>query len=298
MACYAQATLCQHIEWKIKRLRPRLMRYIWDLLPHARTFAKNGDPIPPCPICSCDLDDIHHVLVECQHSDIKSLRTTTIRKALRAIQDIPYISSTAVAYAKTLARLLQIPDPSRLSHAIWFGRPFRSTLMAADELMPRPLYPGAILSPLAHHLPVFLLPLLEGAIRLWKLRCKLIHPPEQIPLVRLSAQALRRLHTRQRKRTARTSSTQSQRSTAPSSLPTIGTSQSGLSSSQETPHPPRVATLPSPTEELQPPTIRTYVKSVIPCSMSPHTPIRLTSLEAVAAQPLPEADNSPHSSIK
>ena len=142
------------------------------------------------------------------------------------------------------------------------------------------------------------LPLLEGAIRLWKLRCKLIHPPEQISLVRLSAQALRRLHTRQCKRTARTSSTQSQRSTAPSSLPTIGTSQSGLSPSQETLHPPRVATLPSPTEELQPSPIHTYVKSVIPCSMSPHTPMRLTSLEAVAAQPLPEADNSPYSSIK
>ena len=233
--------------------------------------------------------------MECQQSAIKSIRITTIRKALRAIQEVPYISSTA---AKTLARLLLIPDPSRLSHAIWFGRPFRSTLMAADELMPRPRYPGAILSPLAHYLPVFLLPLLEGAISLWKLRCKLIHPPEQLPLVRLSAQALRRLHARQRKRAAPTSSTQSQRSKAPSSLPTIGTSQSGLSSSQETLHTPRVATLPTPIEELQPTTILTYVNSVIPCPMSPHTPMRLTSLEAVAAQPLPEADNSPYSSIK
>jgi hypothetical protein len=35
-----QAMLCKHKEWKYKRLRALLLRYLWDYLPHGRTFAK------------------------------------------------------------------------------------------------------------------------------------------------------------------------------------------------------------------------------------------------------------------
>ena len=131
-----QAMLAKHREWKIKRLLALLMRHLWDLLPHGRTVAKNGDPIPVCPICRTDIDDVHHILVECQHPMLKSLRITAVRQAFQIFRKIPRISQTAIDYAQTLTRLLLIPNPQRLSHAIWYGRPFMATLTAADALMP------------------------------------------------------------------------------------------------------------------------------------------------------------------
>ena len=116
------------------------MRHLWDLLPHGRTFAKNGDPIPACPICGTDIDDVHHILVECQHPTLKSLRITAVRQAFQIFRKIPRISQSAIDYAQTLTRLLLIPDPQRLSHAIWYGRPFMTTLTAADALMPKESY--------------------------------------------------------------------------------------------------------------------------------------------------------------
>ena len=85
-----QDMLGKHREWKIKRLRASLMRHLWDFLPHGRTFAKNGEPIPPCPICHTDIDDVHHILVECQDTRLKTLRLATIRQAL--LSDKPFLS--------------------------------------------------------------------------------------------------------------------------------------------------------------------------------------------------------------
>ena len=129
---------------------------------------------------------------------LTSLRLGIIRKAFQLFRNIPRITQTAIEYAQTLTRLLLITDPQRLSHAIWYGRPFTATLKAADALMPRALYPSSLLAQLAHHIPSMLLPLFEGAIDMWKLRCKLIHPPTPLPLVRIHTATLRRFHQRQR----------------------------------------------------------------------------------------------------
>ena len=82
-----QAMLCKHKDWKYKRLRAMLLRYLWDYLPHGRTFAKqDGSPTPECPICHCDQDDLHHILVECKHPEIKALRSTILTDALKSLR--------------------------------------------------------------------------------------------------------------------------------------------------------------------------------------------------------------------
>ena len=188
------AMLHKHSLWKFKRLRTMLMRYLWDYLPHGRTFAKQeGANIPVCPLCHLDADDLHHLLVECSYPSIASLRRTYLNKSLQSLRSSSRVPQLVIDYARTLTRLLTIPDPSRLSHAIWLGRPFLSTLLAADDLMPRDHYQGAILSQLAYHLPSFLLALFEGVIELWKTRCKLIHPPDPLPLVRIPRASLKKL---------------------------------------------------------------------------------------------------------
>ena len=193
------AMLSKHEQWKFKRLRALLMRYLWDYLPHGRTFAKTeGDVLPLCSLCGLDIDDLHHMLVECQLPAILSLRKSYLAKAVRTLSSTLHTSIPVISYAKTLARLLAIPDSTRLSHAIWLGRPFLATLKAADNLITQKLYQSSILSQLIYHLPTFLLVLFEGVTDIWKSRCKLIHPPEPLPLTRLSPTALRQVRTRQR----------------------------------------------------------------------------------------------------
>ena len=102
---------------------------------------------------------LHHLLVECVYPNIATLRRSYLTEALQSLCSSSYFPSLVSEYARTLTRLLSIPDPNRLFHAIWLGRPFLSTLMAADDLMPRAQYQGMILSQLAYHLPFFLLAL-------------------------------------------------------------------------------------------------------------------------------------------
>ena len=65
-----------------------LLRFFWDYLPHGRTFAKqDGSPTPECPICHCDQDDLHHILVECKHPEIKALRSTILTNALKSLRE-------------------------------------------------------------------------------------------------------------------------------------------------------------------------------------------------------------------
>ena len=309
------AMLCKHQDWKYLRLRALLMRYLWDYLPHGRTFSKNeGDIIPPCPLCGLDIDDLHHMLVECLHPSIKALRLSYLAKALQGLRRTPHVSPPVVAYAKTLTRLLAIPDPNRLSHAIWLGRPFFATLEAADHLMPQPHYHSSILSQLTFHLPTFLLALFEGVIDIWKTRCKLIHPPKPLPLVRISSKSLR--HLRKRQRTIRTflSPTQSQQSSIPSSMPTPSSAQFSVTStpSHDASHLSQILTpsdlMDDPVPALSEETVfhmpniclhSTYIPVVLLCPLSPHHNMRSTDLEAAAAQPPPlGADNSPSPSIK
>ena len=101
---------------------------------------------------------------------LKSLRITAARQAFQIFRKTPRISQTAIDYAQTLTRLLLIPDPQRLSHAIWYGRPFMATLTAADALMPKESYPSSLLAQLAHHIPSMLLSLFESSIAMWKAR--------------------------------------------------------------------------------------------------------------------------------
>ena len=139
-------------------------------------------------------------------------------------------------YAQTLTRLLLITDPLRLSHAIWYGRPFMATLTAADALMPKDSYPNSLLAQLAHHIPSMLLSLFESSIAMWKARCtKLIHPPVPLPLVRINASALRRLRSRQGYHRPTTSQTQTSQTSSLSSLPTPTHSQVSLAPRSTTP---------------------------------------------------------------
>ena len=131
--------LCKHKDWKYKRLRATLLRYLWDYLPHGRTFAKqDGSLIPNCPICDGDQDDLHHVLVECQHPEIKALRLNTLSDALKTLRKKKFLPRAALQYAQVLAHLLTVSDPSRQSHAVWLGRPFLATLKLADQAMVLP----------------------------------------------------------------------------------------------------------------------------------------------------------------
>ena len=306
-----QAMLCKHREWRITRLRTLLMRYLWDYLPHARTFAKNGNPIPACPICDTDRDDLHHILVECQHPRMLEARRSILAEAYAGFRANPYLPRPALTYALNLIQLLQIPDATRLSHAIWLGRPFLATLEAADELMPRKSYPSSTLAHIHHHLPTLLLALFEGAILLWKLRCKLLHQPAPTPLAVVPQS---RWHLLRRQQLSRLAPTPSQAGSTLSSLPTPSSQRS-----TEDPFPSPADTLfspvpYSPTDTAESPSVMPEPLPIAPayntpvCTttympvllrpLSPHIPMRSTILEAVAAQPPPGADNSPPSSIK
>ena len=304
-----QAMLCKHQEWKYKRLRALLLRYLWDYLPHGRTFAKqDGQPIPVCPICLCDHDDLHHILVECTHPTIKAHRLTVLSNAIKALRRTKSLPHEVLQYAQVLTSLLQIPDPSRLSHAIWLGRPFLPTLLLADEMMNCPSYPSSIITQLAFHLPTFLLSLFEGAIAIWKLRCKILHPPQSLPIVRLTRSAFSRLKKRSSSsRRPFASSSQSPMSSPPSSLPTPS------SANYSSPNSSSQANMYSSQEESgcsdPPPLVPTYMSAcvhssvctptympVLPHPVSPQARLRPTVLESAAA--LHRADSNPPLSFK
>ena len=104
--------------------------------------------------------------------------------------------------------------------------------------MDLPIYPSHTLAQLAFHLPTFLLSLFEGAISIWKRRCKILHPPTPLPITRLSRKAFRRLK-RQPQSTHPQFYSPSTQSSPPSSLPTdyCGSSQSIFSSQEVSPSP-------------------------------------------------------------
>ena len=180
--------------------------------------------------------------------------------------------------------------------------------------MPQKLSQSSILSQLIYHLPTFLLVLFEGVIDIWKSRCKLIHPPEPLPLTRLSRTTLRQLRTRQR---ARPSSllavTQSQQSSAPSSLPTPSSNHSEATTLSheaspfssipvfhnfiDVPAPPYSPSEPVPTPHIV--CTSTYIPPVLlSCQLSLHNHMQSTDLEAAAAPSPQGADSSPFPSIK
>ena len=85
---------------------------------------QDGSRIPKCPICHCDQDDLHHILVECNHLEIKALRLTILTNALKSLRKKKSLPRAVLQYAQVLANLLSVSDPSRQSHAIWLGRLF------------------------------------------------------------------------------------------------------------------------------------------------------------------------------
>ena len=106
--------------------------------------------------------------------------------------------------------------------------------------MDLPIYPSHTLAQLAFHLPTFLLSLFEGAISIWKRRCKILHPPTPLPITRLSRKAFRRLQRKPQSTHSQFYSPSTQ-SSPPSSLPTdyCGSSQS-IFSGQEVAPPPSI----------------------------------------------------------
>ena len=185
------------------------------------------------------------------------------------------------------------------------------TLSAADALMPKGHYPSSLLAQLAHHIPSMLLSLFESSITMWKARCKLIHPPVPLPLVRVNASALRRLRSRQGYYRSTTPQTQTSQTSSLSSLPTPTHSQVSLTPMSTTPlfsqvpnFPVFIEDPPPVTYMSVPPVVRfdsdyttTYI-SVLPTQPSPYRQIRMMSLEAAAAFAPSEADCSPPSSFQ
>ena len=193
-----------HPDGKTSRDRPRLLRYIWDCIPHLRNLSKytGGGPIPFCELCQTstegDPDDLHHLLVVCPHPAICSLRDSTLRAALGRIYATSALLPLAKTYFGLIDQVLRSPDPTRLSHALWVARPFQSTLMHLDSLMPSSLLSSSVLVQLAHLLPKYLVELLDGLIALWRLHCQLTHPPEPLPLQVISGKLMRRQKQRKR----------------------------------------------------------------------------------------------------
>ena len=194
------------------------------------------------------------------------------------------------------------------------GRPFLATLEAADNLMSQKIYNSSVLSQLIYHLPTFLLVLFEGVIDIWKSRCKLIHPPEPLPLTRLSKASLSRLRTRQRTQYLSRVDTQSQPRSAPSSLPTPtinSLSEASTPSYEASPFsfvpvlhnlmedPTPLYQAPDPVSILHTNCTNTYIPPVLlSCQLSLHNHMRSTDLEAAAAPSPLGADSSPFPSIK
>ena len=183
--------------------------------------------------------------------------------------------------------------------------------------MPREKYPSSILAQLIHHIPSMLLHLFEGSIAMWKLRCKLIHPPNPLPLVRISTSALRKLRARQRYRHFSTQS-QSVSALSLSSLPTPTHSQTSISPSPSSRSgrysPPLFSQVPEFPDLIEDPISVTYMSvpsvarldnastttyiPVLPTAPSPYSQIRSMSLEVAAASTPSEADCSPPSSFQ
>ena len=177
--------------------------------------------------------------------------------------------------------------------------------------MPRKSYPSSTLAHIHHHLPTLLLALFEGAILLWKLRCKLLHQPVPTPLAVVPQS---RWHLLRRQQLSRLVPTPSQAGSTLSSLPTPS-SQRSTGDPFPSPADTLFSPVPySPTDTAESPSVMPEPLPIAPayntpvCTttympvllrpLSPHIPMRSTILEAVAAQPPPGADNSPPSSIK
>jgi hypothetical protein len=261
-------------------------------------------------LCHQDMDDLHHLLVECEYPQIKSLRRSYLSKSLQTLRSSSYVPPLVSEYARTLSRLLSIPDPSRLSHAIWLGRPFLSTLKAADDLMPRAQYQGALISQLAYHLPFFLLTLFEGVIDLWKTRCKLIHPPDPLPLVRIPKATLNQLRKRRRVHKHSLPRPSSQFSLLSQTAPTAETPDAYSASTEPSLFSNDSMFIASLDDSVSSPVLvdslahthisctHTYIPVLLSCQSSSHTHMRTTDLEADAARPPPGADTAPSPSIK
>ena len=198
-----QPMLCRG-KWKNPLHRLHLLRFIWDALPHQRNKAKyqgarprssSSLSTPPSPelnqpsLCWCPLgcgepDDLHHILVECRDPDMRSLRLRAFANIIPRLNELEPRHQYIVRYLKIILRSLRTPDPSRLSHAVMLGRPFRSTLLAWEQSMGPSSFHRSQLGCFKPFLLDLLVSLLTLSQDLWYLRCKLAHskdPPSLPP---------------------------------------------------------------------------------------------------------------------
>ena len=134
-----------------------------------------------CQLCSAGPDDMHHLLVECEHPELSRRRGLILASLSREYAEKTRTMPPAVgAYIDHLLTCLHKPDPLRLSHAIWLMRPFMDTLTKLDERMSHKQYDRSVLVPLTQAVPNVMRALFEEVAPLWRHRCLILatqHPP-------------------------------------------------------------------------------------------------------------------------
>ena len=174
-------------EWNTPGKRLKLLRMIWDYLPHGRNKVKHLsatssslDPqiywnsLPRCPLGCAAPDDRHHILMECTHAAILQVRTEGFDELERNIAHIldPRISKFWGLILGTMRR----KDPLRLTSSILVGCPHISHLQEWNRHMSQLLYGHTvIMQATIESIPLFNA-LFRLSRRLWYTYCRETHP--------------------------------------------------------------------------------------------------------------------------
>lgn len=140
--------LKQNRQWALPGQRLGLLRLIWDYLPHGRNKVKGiqttpepdlfshqlyWDSLPRCKLGCNSPDDRHHLLMECQNTNMLQARQSGFAILQQKIKNLE--SRPLKQYWQLIFNTLHSIDPTRLSSSIMIGCPFLCHLNSWDASM-------------------------------------------------------------------------------------------------------------------------------------------------------------------